>query len=161
MGNKLRIWKRIIVSVPFNTVTRRHSKLIMQCTNFFFWQTQAEVIDKSLIESESEVRNHVNTGTWTQQQVTHANLRLHTHHDDSGHSSGGEGGGGGPGSGVGIGGGGGGGSSSPPVVHDGKHSLLQFALQHFRCVYCNCSGLWFSTAGYILSRVTRYTALVI
>lgn len=103
--------------------------LVLQCSTILFsLQTQVEVIDKILIESESEVHNHLNTGTWTQQQVAHANLQLHTHHDDSGHSSGGEGGGEGPGSGVG------GGSSSPPVVHDGKNSLLQFALQHFRQV---------------------------
>ncbi|XP_071526723.1 unconventional myosin-XV isoform X1 [Panulirus ornatus] len=86
-------------------------------------QAQAEVIETSLIENELEVRSAVSTSTWTQQQPTHSSTRVHSHHDDSGHSSGGEGGGGGPGSG---------GGGNQPVVHDGKHSLLQFALQHFR-----------------------------
>lgn len=86
-------------------------------------QAQAEVIETSLIENELEVRSALSTSTWTQQQPTHSSTRVHSHHDDSGHSSGGEGGGGGTGSG---------GGGNQPVVHDGKHSLLQFALQHFR-----------------------------
>lgn len=99
-------------------------------------QTRVEMVE-SLAESEVEMeRLPVGGGVWTQLEPPHQ-THLHAHHDDSGHSSGGEGGGGmggGPGSGMGISGGesvvreG----SSPPVVHDGKHSLLQFALQHFR-----------------------------
>lgn len=96
----------------------------------------------SLAESEVEVAR-MGGGGWTQPEpshqtlnTTHSTIHLHGHHDDSGHSSGGEGGGGigGPGSGIGmpVGDGVGRGGSSPPVVHDGKHSLLQFALQHFR-----------------------------
>lgn len=99
-----------------------------------------EVVD-SLAESEVEVAR-MGGGGWTQPEpphqtlnTTHSTIHLHGHHDDSGHSSGGEGGGmGGPGSVMGVSSVeiGGHGGSSPPVVHDGKHSLLQFALQHFR-----------------------------
>nr|XP_027224871.1 unconventional myosin-XV-like [Penaeus vannamei] len=98
---------------------------------------KTEDIDPGLIENESEVRSAVSgtTSTWTQppQHMSHNHNLSHNHnhtlsHDDSGHSSGGEGGGGGGGrSGSGASG-----SGSQPVVHDGKHSLLQFALQHFR-----------------------------
>lgn len=100
-------------------------------------QVKTEDIDPGLIENESEVRSAVSgtTSTWTQppQHMSHNHNLSHNHnhtlsHDDSGHSSGGEGGGGGGGrSGSGASG-----SGSQPVVHDGKHSLLQFALQHFR-----------------------------
>ncbi|XP_050694860.1 unconventional myosin-XV-like isoform X6 [Eriocheir sinensis] len=103
-------------------------------------QAQVEVVD-SLAESEVEVAR-MGGGGWTQPEpphqtlnTTHSTIHLHGHHDDSGHSSGGEGGGmGGPGSVMGVSSVeiGGHRGSSPPVVHDGKHSLLQFALQHFR-----------------------------
>lgn len=86
-------------------------------------QVKTEDIDPGLIENESEIRSAVSGTTWTQQQHSHNHTLSH---DDSGHSSGGEGGGGGR-SGSGASG-----SGSQPVVHDGKHSLLQFALQHFR-----------------------------
>ncbi|CAL4069630.1 unnamed protein product [Meganyctiphanes norvegica] len=85
---------------------------------------EAEVI---LTDAESEVRSAVSGNTWAVQQTQHKSQLSsgsHTHHDDSGHSSGGEGGGGG--------GSGSGGSTTQAIVHDGKHSLLQFALQHFR-----------------------------
>ncbi|KAG0730479.1 Unconventional myosin-XV [Chionoecetes opilio] len=110
-----------------------------------YFQTQVEVAE-SMAESEVEVTRLSMSGgggVWTQAEPVHHDgqighqIHLH-HHDDSGHSSGGEGGmGGGPESGGGVpvreesvgrere-------ASSPPVVHDGKHSLLQFALQHFR-----------------------------
>ncbi|XP_064096637.1 unconventional myosin-XV-like isoform X2 [Macrobrachium nipponense] len=102
-------------------------------------------IETGMVETESSIHT-LNTINTTQQPVAHVALS-HSHHDDSGHSSGGEGV-------TAIGGMNGGINGMVPgvngiangvngmvngvvnghgtIVHDGKHSLLQFALQHFR-----------------------------
>ncbi|KAK7013629.1 hypothetical protein SK128_022807 [Halocaridina rubra] len=78
--------------------------------------SKVDHIDSSLLENESSIHN---VSVSSQQHTTHVTL-AHSHHDDSGHSSGGEGT-----AVMAL-------NGNSAIVHDGKHSLLQFALQHFR-----------------------------